>query len=140
MLEENCSVLNDRDILVVEDDPEINHLVGAYVELAGFHYVAALDGRAAMNRARDCHLCAVVLDLMLPDMSGWEICRQLKADLQTHDIPVIILSALDNDDSRREGSRCGAAEYLTKPFDPDRLLDVLARHAGRREPAAASSE
>lgn len=139
MLEENSSVLNDGDVLVVEDDPEINHLVGAYVELAGFHYLAALNGHQAMAQMRNRHPSAIVLDLMLPDMSGWEVCRQLKADVRTHDIPVIILTALDNDDSRREGLRCGAAEYLTKPFDPDRLLDLLTKYANRRETAVSGN-
>ncbi len=124
-----------RDVLVVEDDPEINRLVGAYVELAGYHYVSALNGSQALARVRDHLPLGVVLDLMLPDLSGWEICRQLKASGITRGVPVIILTALDNDDSRREGVRCGAAEYLTKPFDPDQLLNALHRHAGGGKPS-----
>ncbi len=121
------------EVLVVEDDPEINRLVGAYVELAGFAYCPALSGNQALAMARDHPPSAVVLDLMLPDLSGWEICCRLKADHLTRDIPIIILTALDNDDSRREGLRCGAAEYVTKPFDPDLLMEMLNRHAMRRE-------
>jgi DNA-binding response OmpR family regulator len=120
----------DRHVLVVEDDPEINRLIGAYVEFAGFRYVAALDGRAALDEIRDHLPCVIVLDLMLPDVSGWEVCRRVKGDGQTQDVPIIILTALDNDDARQEGFRCGASEYLTKPFDPDLLLQLLKKYAG----------
>jgi len=116
-----------RDVLVVEDDPEINRLVGAYVELAGFHCVPALNGAHALTQMRSLSPVAVVLDLMLPDISGWEVCRRLKADQHTHHVPIIILTALDNEESRREGLRLGAVEYLTKPFDPEQLLEILSR-------------
>ncbi|HWE04289.1 MAG TPA: response regulator [Tepidisphaeraceae bacterium] len=129
MFVSNLKEIDDRNVLVVEDDPEINQLVGAYVELAGFNYVSALNGIEALAQARECFPSAVVLDLMLPDLSGLEICRQLKADWSTCGIPVIILTALDSDDSRLESLRCGAAVYLTKPFDPDEFLDVLCRLA-----------
>jgi DNA-binding response OmpR family regulator len=132
MFAANLKQIDDRDVLVVEDDPEINRLVGAYVELAGFNYVSALSGNEAMAQVRERSPSAVVLDLMLPDVSGWEVCRQLKADWNTRGIPVIILTALDNEDSRLEGVRCGAAEYLTKPFDPDQFLNVLSRFANGR--------
>ncbi|HET6252012.1 MAG TPA: response regulator [Tepidisphaeraceae bacterium] len=120
----------DRHVLVVEDDPEINRLIGDYVEFAGFHYVAALDGRHALSEMNERIPCAVVLDLMLPDVSGWEVCRRIKGDRQTQDVPVIILTALDNDDARSEGMRSGASEYMTKPFDPDQLLALLKKYAG----------
>src|SRR5437870_4829037 len=110
---------HDRDVLVVEDDREINELIGAYVQLAGFHYVSALDGSQALSQLRSHSPRAIILDLMLPDVNGWEVCRWLKSHRDTLDIPVIILTALDSDEARREGHRCGVAEYLTKPFNPD---------------------
>ena len=119
-----------RDVLVVEDDPEINELVGAYARLAGFEYRAALDGATALAEVRRQAPAVIVLDLMLPDFDGFEICRRIKGELGRGDIPVIILTALDNKASRREGLECGAADYLTKPFDPDRLIDTICRHAG----------
>ena len=128
--------MNQRDVLVVEDDPEINQLIGAYVEFAGFRYIAATDGAEALSQVRDHPPCAVILDLMLPELSGWEICRRLKNDPDTCGIPIIILTALDNDDSRQEGVRCGAVEYLTKPFNPDEFLEVLSKYAGNHEPQA----
>jgi DNA-binding response OmpR family regulator len=137
MLASNLKQTDDREVLVVEDDPEINRLVGCYVELAGFNYVSALTGADALANARDRFPAAIVLDLMLPDLSGWEICRQLKADWSTCSIPIIILTALDTDDSRLESLRCGAAVYLTKPFDPDEFLDVLNRLASARSESEA---
>src|SRR5579871_5892341 len=100
MVSGNGHPCTDRHVLVVEDDPEINRLVGAYVEFAGFQYLSALDGAEAMAQLKAQLPCAIVLDLMLPDISGWEVCRRVKAGDQTQDIPVIILTALDNDDSR----------------------------------------
>jgi DNA-binding response OmpR family regulator len=120
-----------RDVLVVEDDPEINELVGAYARLAGFEYRAALDGATALAEVRRLAPAVIVLDLMLPDIDGFEICRRIKGELGRSDVPVIILTALDNKASRRQGLECGATEYLTKPFDPDRLIDTICRCADK---------
>jgi len=120
-----------RVVLVVEDDPEINELVGAYARLAGFEYRAALDGAAALAEVRRLAPAVIVLDLMLPDFDGFEVCRRIKSELRS-DIPVILLTALDNKASRREGLECGAVEYMTKPFDPDRLIDSICRHGHRK--------
>ena len=117
------------EVLVVEDDPEINELVGAYARIAGFEYRAALDGASAIDQAMQHPPAVVVLDLMLPDMDGFEVCRRLKRVFAGGRVPVIILTALDNDDSRKEGRDCGADEYLTKPFDPDQLIDTISRYA-----------
>jgi DNA-binding response OmpR family regulator len=119
-----------RDVLVVEDDPEINELVGAYARIAGFEYRAALDGTTALAEVRRHPPTVIVLDLMLPDFDGFEVCRRIKGELGRRDIPIIILTALDNKACRHEGVECGAAEYLTKPFDPDRLIDTISRYGG----------
>ena len=116
-------------VLVVEDDREINELVGAYAQIAGFEYRPALDGTSALREAHARVPAAVVLDLMLPDIDGFEVCRQLKGEPDTRPVPVIMLTALSDEASRRRGAECGATEYLTKPFDPDRLMAALAKHA-----------
>ena len=117
------------DVLVVEDDRELNEMVGAYASLAGFTYRPALSGSSALAEARRQPPAVILLDLMLPDISGFDVCRQVKRDEQTHDVPVVLLTALDGAESRQRGRECGAAEYLTKPFDPDVLLQTLTRHA-----------
>jgi DNA-binding response OmpR family regulator len=121
----------DREILVVEDDPDLNTLVGAYVRLAGFRYLRALDGQAGLREAQERHPSLIVLDVMLPDADGFEVCRELKADIRTTTIPILMLTALDHDEYRRRGLACGADEYMTKPFDPERLLTALRSRAGR---------
>jgi DNA-binding response OmpR family regulator len=121
-------------VLVVEDDREINQLVGAYAEICGFDYRPALDGRTAIEETRRHPPDAVILDLMLPDVDGFEVCLQLRKQPATHDIPIIILSALSGEKERQRGRECGADEYLTKPFDPDQLIRTLKAHANHHDP------
>lgn len=130
--------LSRREVLIVEDDPEINQLLGDYVELAGYRYIGALSGSAALVAAEEYAPSVVILDIMLPDFNGWEVCMRLKANSGTQDIPVIMLTALDSDDCRQQGLRCGACEYLTKPFDPDQLLRILQHHITRIRPRDAA--
>ena len=116
-------------VLVVEDDHEINALIGAYVEISGLHYRHAYEGLAAVEAAEKLPPCVIVLDLMLPDIDGYEVCRRVRADAKTAQTPIIILSALGGEEDRQRGRDCGANEHLTKPFDPDVFLRVLAQHA-----------
>lgn len=127
------------EVLVVDDDPEINQLVGAYAELAGFHYRAAHTGNAALDEVRRRMPRVIVLDLMLPDLDGMEVCRRVKSEAATAQVPVIILTALESDMSRVRGLECGAAEYLTKPFDPDQLMQIISRHGGDQQSPIAPS-
>ena len=120
------------DVLVVEDDREINELVCAYAQIAGFAPRSALNGTEALDQVRRRRPSLIVLDLMLPDLDGFEVCRRVRdeASASGRPIPVIIiLTALDGEKSRRQGFECGAVDYLTKPFDPDRLMEVIAKHA-----------
>jgi DNA-binding response OmpR family regulator len=118
-----------KDILVVEDDRELNELLGAYVELAGFHYVKALDGTEGLRRARQSHKALIVLDIMLPDLDGFEVCRQLKDEAATAQVPILMLTALDRPEHRQRGEACGADVYMTKPFDPERLMTAIKQTA-----------
>ncbi len=118
----------NQNVLVVDDDADLNELVGAYVRLAGFRYYSARDGISAIRQARELKPALVVLDVMLPDSDGFEICRQLKSEQDTAQIPIVMLSALDREEHRRRGCQCGAVAYLTKPFDPSRLMDTIRDH------------
>jgi DNA-binding response OmpR family regulator len=117
------------DVLVVEDDPDLNSLVGAYVRLAGFAYRKALDGMSAIREAHDRPPALIVLDVMLPDSDGFEVCRRLKSEEETARVPILMLTALDQEEHRERGRSCGAAEYMTKPFDPEDLLAAIRNHA-----------
>lgn len=135
----NASNQAGRDVLVVEDDREINELVCAYAEIAGFGYRSALCGFDALEQVRRCPPALIVLDLMLPDIDGFEVCRRVKAEAEATGRPIpviIILSALDGEKSRQQGRALGAVDYLAKPFDPDRLMEVITRHASGSNRAA----
>jgi DNA-binding response OmpR family regulator len=118
-----------KDVLVVVDDREINELVGAYVQIAGFAYRWALDGASALAGARERRPSLIVLDLMLPDSDGFEICRKLKSENATAHIPIVMLTALSDEEHQRKGRECGAADYITKPFDPDVLMAAIRDNA-----------
>jgi two-component system OmpR family response regulator len=118
-----------RAVLVVEDDPEINELVGAYVQIAGFDYQSALNGQQAVAKATQIHPSLIVLDIMLPDFDGFEVARRLKSQNATSHIPIVMLTALDRDEYRQRGKSAGAVDYLTKPFDPERLLASIKENA-----------
>ena len=126
------------EVLVVEDDPEINELIGAYVEIAGYSCRRVLRGEDALREAHAHHPMLIVLDVMLPDIDGFEVCRRLRSSSDTARIPIVMLTALDQQDMRARAKQCGVAEYLTKPFDPDRLLEAIRARADHRgEPAHA---
>jgi two-component system phosphate regulon response regulator PhoB len=121
-----------RDVLVVEDDREINELVCAYAEIAGFGHRSAHNGFDAVEQVRRRPPALIVLDLMLPDIDGFEVCRRVRAEAQESGKPIpviIILSALDGEKSKQLGRSLGAVDYLTKPFDPDKLMEVIQKHA-----------
>ena len=123
---------SDDDVLVVEDDADLNDLIGAYVSISGLGCRSALTGADALREIDKKAPTTVVLDLMLPDMSGFDICRHIKCSAESQKTKVIILTAMDSEASRQRGRECGADEYLTKPFDPDRLMETVTRHACSR--------
>src|SRR3982751_4811897 len=92
---------NGKTVLVVEDDPEINAMVGAYAELCGFEYRPALNGARAMQQVDEGTPTVVILDLMLPDADGFEICRTMRKNLAMQRVPIIILTALGGEKNRQ---------------------------------------
>ena len=112
-------------ILVVEDDLDLCSLVCDLLNTEGYRADAAHDGTTAVRRAADECPDAVVLDVMLPEMDGFEVCQALKFRRETNLIPILMLTALDNAAARARGLRVGADRYLTKPFEPDALLNEL---------------
>lgn len=106
-------------ILVVDDDPGIVKVVRAYLEQAGFRVLVARDGKKAMQIARHEKPDLVVLDLMLPEMDGWDVCRALRKE---SDVPIIMLTARVEDTDKLIGLELGADDYVTKPFSPRELV------------------
>ena len=106
-------------ILVVEDDPKIARIVKVYLEGAGFRVILAGNGNDALAEARKEKPMLVILDLMLPDISGEEVCLQLK---DVGDVPIIMLTAKASEEERVAGFALGADDYVVKPFSPRELV------------------
>jgi CheY-like chemotaxis protein len=112
-------------ILVVDDDRLIRQMVRDLLEIADFAVGEAVDGADGLVQAAAFHPDVILLDLMMPDMDGYAVCRSLKADPITHAIPVIVLTASANLDLDRHAYAAGAVACLTKPFRREALLAVL---------------
>ncbi|NTX65078.1 response regulator [Myxococcus sp. CA051A] len=115
-------------VLVVDDDPLIQQLVTGQLEPAGFKVVVAEDGIAALKRARELKPQAILLDIHLPKLDGWSVLSQLKGDQALASIPVILISV---EEQRARGFSLGACEYLVKPVEPERLVEVVQRCLGQ---------
>ncbi|QIB34240.1 response regulator [Ancylobacter pratisalsi] len=128
-------------VLVVDDDQEIRRLLGRYLQGQGFRVSLANNGREAEERLASNRIDIVVLDLMLPDVSGLDLCRDLRG---RSSVPIILLTALKEDVDRIIGLEVGADDYLGKPFNPRELLAriraVLRRTAVREAPAAPARQ
>jgi len=123
-------------ILLIEDDRRLAEMVSEYLGEAGFRVAVAAAGRAGLERLTREPYDALVLDLMLPDMDGLELCRQLRA---TSDTPVLMLTARGDAMDRVVGLEVGADDYLPKPFEPRELLARLRAILRRRGRAGPSS-
>ena len=115
-------------ILVCEDQDSIRRMIEALVNARGYDVVAVASGTKAIDVASTNRPDIVLLDLMLPGQyDGFEVCRRLRADPSTSEVPVVIISALDDPDSRARASEAGATAYYTKPFSPIALLKEIDR-------------
>ena len=126
-------------ILVVEDDPDIAELVDRYLTKAGFATDRVSSGRDALDAIAAKTPDLLVLDLMLPHLDGLEICRRVRANEQTANIPIIMLTARAEESERIVGLELGADDYLAKPFSPNELVArvrALLRRANRQAPVA----
>lgn len=122
-------------ILVVDDEAHIVDLTRLYLEREGFVVEAAGDGQAALDSIGRELPALILLDLMLPNVDGWEVCRRVRAD---SDVPILMLTARDEDVDKIVGLELGADDYLTKPFNPRELVarvKAILRRAERAAPA-----
>ncbi len=125
-------------ILLIEDDPRLAAMVSDYLGQSGFRAVIAVDGAGGLARLEDGPFDALVLDLMLPDMDGLEVCRRIRANAQHAGLPILMLTARGDATDRVIGLELGADDYLPKPFEPRELLARL-RAILRRAPGAATN-
>lgn len=113
-------------VLAVDDDPVVLRLLQVNLEMEGHEVVLAGDGAEAVTRAREHQPDVVLLDVMMPDVDGWAACEAMKADGDLAHVPVIFVSARAHDRDVDRGTSLGAEAYITKPFDPIDLLDLVA--------------
>ena len=127
-------------LLVVDDEPDIAALVTFHLIKAGYRVSTAANGADAIAQTRQEHPVLVVLDLMLPGMSGYDVLEQLRADDATRDVAVLMLTARKEEQDRIRGLSLGADDYLTKPFSPQELVlrvgAILRRVAQAPQPSA----
>ena len=126
-------------ILVVDDEPDALELIEVNLKGAGFDVLSAANGRQALEKARATLPALVLLDVMLPEVDGLEVCKSLRRDPKTASIPIIMLTARAAEIDRVVGLELGADDYITKPFSPRELIlrvkNLLKRQAAPLEPA-----
>ncbi|TKB25074.1 response regulator transcription factor [Desulfopila sp. IMCC35006] len=132
-MQHNCA----GPVLIVEDDPNTANLIQTYLERDGFQTIKAADGESALRLARLHKPGFVVLDIMLPRLDGWEVCRQLRT---FSDVPVLMLTAREEEIDRITGLSLGADDYVVKPFSPRELVarvKAILRRARPMPPAGS---
>jgi CheY-like chemotaxis protein len=117
-------------VLVVDDDAVIRQLICVNLELEGYEVFTAEDGEDALAKVRDVDPVVITLDIMMPRLDGWETAARLRNDPETAHVKVILLSARAQEADLRRGQGIGVDAYLTKPFDPDDLVEAVRRLAG----------
>jgi CheY-like chemotaxis protein/anti-sigma regulatory factor (Ser/Thr protein kinase) len=121
----SASLDGANTVLVIDDDPVVRDLMTRFLTREGFRAATAATGDEGLRLARELHPLAITLDVLMPGLDGWSVLSALKADAATVDIPVIILSIVDD---KNLGFALGASDYLTKPINRDRLHATLARY------------
>jgi putative two-component system response regulator len=115
-------------ILIAEDDPQSAELFDAYLAGTDYEIQTAGDGEETLRKVKEWQPDLILLDIMMPDHSGYDVCRELKADAATRDIPIVFLTAMSTVEDERKGLELGAVDYITKPISPPIVLVRVATH------------
>lgn len=120
--------MSQKKILVVDDELDLVETIRFQLETEGFNVISAYNGEDALNLARTENPDLILLDIMLPKLDGYKVCRLLKFDEKYKNIPIIMLTARAQEKDKIIGLETGADEYITKPFDMDKLLESVKAH------------
>ncbi|MDD5679337.1 MAG: response regulator [Kiritimatiellae bacterium] len=115
-----------KKILIVEDEPDFKGALRMRLEANGYDVIEAADGVSGLDAAVHQHPDLIILDVMLPVMDGFKLARLLKLDLKCENIPLIMLTAMARESDLKMGVTVGADAYLTKPYQPQQLLDTIS--------------
>ena len=120
-------------ILLVDDEKEFVDMIKMRLEAKNYAVITAYDGIEALNKTRELRPDLIILDIMLPNLDGYQICRMIKFDKTFGKIPIILLTALDQEKDRKLGEQVRADAYITKPFEPEELVEKIAVLLGKNE-------
>lgn len=119
-------------VMAVDDDHVIRGLLEVNLEMEGHEVITAVDGQDALDRVREERPDLILLDVMMPNVNGWQVAETLKNDPETRNIPIVFLSARAMEADVRKGTDLGVQAYVTKPFDPIDLMDLVNRLIAER--------
>jgi len=121
-----------KKILVVDDEKELVEMIKMRLEASGYEVIPAYDGQEALEKARKEKPDLIVLDLMLPKIDGYKVCRMLKFDEKYKHIPIIMFTARAQEEDKKLGEEVGADAYITKPFESQALLKKIKELLGEK--------
>ena len=125
--------MNKKKILIVDDDTSITLSISFVLEKEGYAVIIAVDGEEAVKKAKEELPHLIVLDIMLPKINGFEVCKRLKANVQTREIRIIMLTAKGDEKDKRLAEELGVNAYITKPFNIDTLLSEIRKGVANGE-------
>lgn len=117
-----------RPILIVDDEADLIEAIKMRLETEGYEVVTALDGAEGLMKAKGDKPALILLDVMMPKLNGYQVCRELKSDAKCKDIPVVMLTARAQQTDKFWGREVGADDYITKPFEFGALLDIIKKY------------
>ena len=122
--------MDKKKVLIVDDEPDIVTTLKFNLELENFECIEAYDGEEALSKAKNENPDLILLDVMLPKINGYKVSRLLKFDELYKNIPIIMLTARAQETDIKTGGETGADEYITKPFDMDKVVSVIKKYLG----------
>lgn len=117
-----------KKVLIIEDYPATTEMISNILKTEGIEVATAVDGTSGLAKAKSLKPHLILLDIMMPEMSGFEVCQKLKEDPKTAKIPIIIVSVRAAEENIKKGKDLGAADYIPKPFDPFKLIEVVKQY------------
>jgi two-component system alkaline phosphatase synthesis response regulator PhoP len=123
--------MNPKKILLVDDEVDLVETVRFPLEMEGYHVLVSYNGEDALNQARKENPDLILLDLMLPKLDGYKVCRLLKFDERYKHIPILMLTAKTQEKDKVLGLETGADEYITKPFEMDYLMEKVKEYLSK---------